>query len=153
MDGVFYEKNQKYLKCEKIDLVVIRINCKEELVNARPCYNCLDMMKAVGIRKVYYSIHNDIICEKVSNMVSICSSSISRQIERNIYGAPENNNEYYKKLLYTKIPKFLTIQSVENFIEYNLKIVLPNFTWKVTKKTFEIYDENNQLIKVVSIYL
>ena len=48
--------------------------------NARPCFNCLKMMKDVGINKVYYSTGTDesLVSENVKNMVSIQSSTITR---------------------------------------------------------------------------
>ena len=59
---------------------MIRVNHKGELVNSRPCHQ-VDMLKSYGIKNIYYSTENGIICEKVSNIISINSSSVSRLIE------------------------------------------------------------------------
>jgi len=82
--GVFYgiPKGQK---ANKLDMIVIRIDSSGDMVNSRPCHNCLDMMKAVGVRKIFYSHNNNIICERVNNMISINSSSIMRKLERDYY--------------------------------------------------------------------
>ena len=45
---------------------------------SRPCHKCLQLLKTVGIRKVYYTtgIGDELVCEYVKDMVSIeCSSS------------------------------------------------------------------------------
>ena len=74
--GAFYGTKPKKAN---IDIVVMRINKVGEVANARPCYNCLTMMKAVGIRKVYYSISDtELICENVNNMISIHISATTR---------------------------------------------------------------------------
>ena len=54
--GSFSVAKDKKIKC---DLIVIRINKDEKLMNSRPCYNCLSMMKAVGVKRVYYSDNNE----------------------------------------------------------------------------------------------
>ena len=56
--NLVYFPNNNY-KRKKIDLIVIRINKNKEICNARPCYNCLNMMKCVGINRVYYSISSN----------------------------------------------------------------------------------------------
>ena len=96
-------------------MVVIRINGKKELVNSRPCYNCLNMMKAVGIRKVYYSVDNNIVCERVDRMVSIGSSSIMRHLDMLMYHAPKDINEYYLSLLSKNILHEMRIKNIEYF--------------------------------------
>jgi tRNA(Arg) A34 adenosine deaminase TadA len=57
-------------KLKKIDLVVIRVNASGKLMNSRPCLYCLQLMKAVGIRNVYYSTPETIVKESVKTMVS-----------------------------------------------------------------------------------
>ena len=37
------------------NLIVIRINKQKEIMNSRPCSNCLTMMQSAGIRKVSYT--------------------------------------------------------------------------------------------------
>ena len=49
-------------------MVVVR-NYKGKLANSKCCEDCINIMKKVGIRKVYYSDkEGNIICEKVNNM-------------------------------------------------------------------------------------
>ena len=58
----------------------MRVTKIGEIGNARPCHNCLKMMKDIGIKKVFYSTGegDKIVCEHVRNMVSIQSSSVTR---------------------------------------------------------------------------
>ena len=131
-----------------MDIAVIRVNPAGELVNARPCYNCLDMMKAVGIRKVHYSTLDGIITEKVDRMVSINSSSILRTIERQVYNAPEDDDSYYRRLLVKKFPKYIYNYSLECFLKHNIKNVLPHFKWIKTKNKITFIDNNNNTVVV-----
>jgi hypothetical protein len=58
-------------------------------------------MKAVGIRKVYYSTApNELICENVKDMISIQSSSVSKIYEKN-YGNKlvDDPIKYYEDLI------------------------------------------------------
>ena len=49
-------------------MIVVR-NYKGKLANSKCCADCINIMKMVGIRKVYYSDkEGNIICEKVNNM-------------------------------------------------------------------------------------
>jgi len=87
-------------KRTKLDLIVIRINKNGDLCNSRPCYNCLNMMKTIGIRKVYYSISNtEIICENVKDMISIQCSAVSRYIEKCNFKTDYTLDQYYENLL------------------------------------------------------
>ena len=53
------------------DIVVIRINKNLALKNSRPCSMCIEKMKKLGIRKVYYSNNDgEMICEDVKTMTS-----------------------------------------------------------------------------------
>ena len=64
--SVFYPlKKQK----AKYNILVVRINHLEELVDSKPCIMCVHAMKENGINKVYYSTDNgDIECMKVNEM-------------------------------------------------------------------------------------
>lgn len=49
-------------------MIVVR-NYKGNLANSKCCADCINIMKLVGIRKVYYSNNKgDIVCEKVINI-------------------------------------------------------------------------------------
>lgn len=62
---------KKMTKTKDIDLYVVRVDCKGKLTDSKPCNHCLDAMKRVGIKKVFYSTSSrTIICEKVSDMIS-----------------------------------------------------------------------------------
>jgi hypothetical protein len=68
----------------KICIIVIRINNKGELCNSRPCIECLDILKMIGIKSIYYSNDNgNIIEEKVKFMKSIHLSTMARQYLKN----------------------------------------------------------------------
>lgn len=69
-------------KLNNIQLLVIRIggNGKNNFINSKPCKHCINYMKTLGIRKVYYSDDNgDIIYEKISNMQSEHISMLRKQ--------------------------------------------------------------------------
>ena len=148
--GVYYEKNQKYHN--KYNLLVIRVNSQGQLVNARPCHNCTDMLKSCGIKNIYYSTEDGIICEKVKHMVSINSSPVSRLVERCQYKAPINDIEYYKNLLKKNVPPYIKKKNLNNFLNYNIKNDLPNFTWKIIKNKIIFYDNNNNYILTSIFY-
>ena len=89
-------------------------------------------MKAVGIRKVYYSISVDeLVCENVKNMISIHVSSPVNDIKRNIKSdAPINKTMYYELLLKKYFPAIVRQHNLDSFLRYNLSNVLPTFIIK-----------------------
>lgn len=134
--GAFYGTTKK----TNIDLIVMRINKANEIMNARPCINCLSMMKAVGVNKVYYSIsETELVCEKVSNMVSIHVSAASRHIPSN---EKFNVKKYYEKILASNFPRMIKKYNLELFIKYNLLNVLPEYMTIITNTSVCIYNEN-----------
>lgn len=145
-------------KNRKLDLVVIRVNRLDETCNARPCYNCLNMMKAVGIRRVYYSVSPDkIIGENVNNMVSIQASSVTRYLE-NITGNDIDYNDptiYYKKLLVKLFPSIIKRDNLFKFIAHNLSIVLPTYKVKIDERTNIVWildTDRNPVVKSSLIF-
>jgi chromosome segregation protein len=62
------------------------------------------MLKSIGINKVYYSIENNIVCEKVSHMISINSSNMWKVVDQIHYNAPVNVIDYYKNII-QKMPQ------------------------------------------------
>ena len=126
-------KKAEKARSKRIDIFVIRINKQEKLRNARPCHNCLQMMKDVGIRRVYYSVTNDIVCEKVSDMVSIESSTVTMMVEKSYYSYPITSYEYYVDLLKKKFPAVIKKGNLDLFLKYNLSNVMPNCSWSITK--------------------
>lgn len=117
--------------------------------NARPCYNCLNMMKDIGIKKVYYSTgtSDEFICENIRNMVSIQASSSTRYIEKLSNNTiTYNKDEYYTNLLKTLFPKIINIKNLEYFIEYNLKNILPHYKIIIKLNNVKIFDSQSNLL-------
>lgn len=136
---------QKFVN--KYNLLVIRVNSDGNIVNARPCHNCVDMLQSCGIKHVYYSTDNgSIIGERVNSIVSINSSSVTRFIERKHYNAPTNDTDYYTSLLTRKFPSKIKEKNLHNFLEHNISNVLPYFTWKIKKGKIIFYDNDDNYI-------
>lgn len=142
----------KESKVQKLDLVVVRVNKTGSQCNARPCHNCLDMMKAVGIRKVYYSVSPDeIVCENVKDMISIQASSVTKHIAKLSGNYTDNEpNKYYENLLLKYFPKNVRKHNLESFITHNFSNVLPTYRAELNKKYDStlviIYDSGNRVI-------
>lgn len=69
MDVVFSGKKLDSIR--KMDVIVIRTK-NNNLLNSRPCNNCIDKMVQIGINKVFYSNeYGEIMCEYVKNMEKI----------------------------------------------------------------------------------
>jgi deoxycytidylate deaminase len=110
----------------KLDLVVVRVNKLGEICNSRPCHNCLNMMKSVGIRRVYYSVGSEmVICENVKDMISIQSSSVDKYLELLNHSDYKDHNTYYENLLIKYFPSSIRKYNLDNFILYNLSHLLP----------------------------
>lgn len=125
------------------DIMVVRINKYGTTSNARPCNNCLNIMKQSGIRKVYYSVENNtIVCENVQNMISIHKSSITRMLE-GIDGNPES---YYEALIKKYFPPIVRKFNLKNFINYNLNNVLPRHKVLIANINVCIMDCNNNIV-------
>ena len=90
---------------KKVDLIVVKVQKTGLLGNARPCMKCLNLMKTVGIKKIYYSISPDkIICEKVRDMVSIHVSRRTKLLDKLYNIVPQDDLEYYKYIRRNFIP-------------------------------------------------
>lgn len=61
---------------KKYSIIVIRIHkITGQLMNSKPCHNCIESMKKCGIKTVYYSnLDGDIVMERV-NKITNCQSS------------------------------------------------------------------------------
>jgi hypothetical protein len=128
---------------KKNDLIVIRINKQGDLVSSRPCYNCLEMMKAVNIKKVYYSDNDgNIICENVKDMISIHASIMTKVIYSLQSKTKIDKDSYFENLLKALFPSSIKKINLDNFLKYNLTNVLPECTSII---------ENNNGIYIVSI--
>ena len=53
-NGIIYDPS-KIQRYPKVDLIVIRINKSKELLNAKPCSKCLNVIKQLKINNIYYS--------------------------------------------------------------------------------------------------
>ena len=118
------------------------------LGSARPCFNCLNIMKLVGIKRVYYSIKPDmIVCEKVKDMISIQASGVCKMIRQKYFHAPKSDNEFFKDLLKRLFPDRVKKNNLNYFLNHNFKIVLPDYGYKIynTKGFSRIifFDEKN----------
>jgi hypothetical protein len=129
--------------------MVIRVGKNNELNNARPCYRCTLMLKALGINKVYYSINNNIICEKVSQMISINSSNTWKKVDRIIHNAPNNIFDYYKYII-NKMPKTIKKINAEHFVRY-IHIEVEGCNYKFIKNKLIIYINNDILGEIYII--
>lgn len=143
MGGVFYEKKGYQQKLPKMDIFVIRLDSNDNLVNSRPCHNCLSMMKAVNIQRVFYSVDGSIDCERVTNMISINASSVTRYLEAKEYNAPTDKTEYYKHLFLKYLPTSICSKNFKKFVKYNFSDVLPTYRWEIVSKKIIFYDNNN----------
>jgi deoxycytidylate deaminase len=76
-------RDRKPVARRKLHMVVIRINAEEELVDSKPCSNCVRLMRAFGIRKVTYSTVAGLITESLTTIESQPSVG-QRSVERAI---------------------------------------------------------------------
>ena len=126
------------------------------MCNSRPCFNCLAMMKSVGIRKVHYTDNNgDIVSETVKDMFSIQSSSVTRFINQLNSEKRITNVQYFEGLLKELLPTSIRKTNFEQFVKHNMSNVLPKHTYVVEnssgKTIVTIFNSSN--IKVVSTNL
>ena len=127
-------------KIKKIDILVLRFTRSGLIGNARPCFNCLKMMKDLNVNKVYYStgINDDIICESVKNMVSIQTSAIN---------AEKNDKEtFFENLIKKLFPKYIKQTNLEHFLKYNLINVLPRCNVIIKNNSIIFYNNNVLLL-------
>jgi hypothetical protein len=129
---------------KKLDLMVVRVTKMGDIGNARPCHNCLKMMKDIGIKKVFYSTGEDenIVCEHVRNMVSIQSSSVTRFLN----SKSRDYDTYYKNLLLELFPPQIKNENLLYFINYNLKLIFPNYQVNIKTGYVFILDDSNMIL-------
>ena len=63
-------------------MIVVR-NYKGNIARSKCCADCIQIMKSVGIRKVYYSTPDGLMIEKVSEMTNSISGG-RQKLKRNI---------------------------------------------------------------------
>jgi hypothetical protein len=78
------QKYKKLLKkLSQYSIIVLRVGLTGELLNSKPCMDCLKVLKMIGIKKVYYSDENgNIIVEKIKNMESNHVCRFSKYLNR-----------------------------------------------------------------------
>jgi hypothetical protein len=121
--------------------------------NARPCFNCLQMMRDIGINKVYYSTGDDnsLVCESVKDMVSIQSSSVARYCYHLQTNLIFTKDEYFEDLIKKLFPKYIKENNLNCFLEYNFKNVLPDYNFLINNKTISFYNKDNKILLVAYI--
>tara|TARA_B110000971_G_C19994796_1_gene493739 strand:+ start:361 stop:759 length:399 start_codon:yes stop_codon:yes gene_type:complete len=116
--------------------------------NARPCINCLKMMKDIGINKVYYSTGCDtgIICESVKDMVSIQVTSVTRMFHYINNPTDQDKNIYFENLIKKLFPKEIKENNLRYFIEYNFKNIFPEYNFNIINNQIIFYKKNNEIL-------
>jgi hypothetical protein len=90
---------------KKIDMYVIRLNNDDELMNSKPCHNCLNVMRIFGIKNIYYSVDGgELKKEKISELETDHYSIAHRNYMRAI------NNVELLSLLFNKNSKTSVIE-------------------------------------------
>lgn len=116
--------------------------------NARPCINCLKMMKDIGINKVYYSTGCDtgIICESVKDMVSIQVTSVTRMFHYINNPNDQDKKIYFENLIKKLFPKEIKENNLKYFIEYNFKNIFPEYNFNINNNQIIFYKKNNEIL-------
>lgn len=154
-------KNVKKEKIKKVDIAVVRLTRTGDLANARPCRKCLDMMRNLNVRKVFYStgFGNEIKKELVKDMISIQDSSSSKYFEKMTsrgLNLNVNDQKYYQYLMDKHLPKVVKNNNLQDFINYFLNEWIKTLKFKLDyrfnkskgKLFFEIYEKD-----IYSLYL
>ena len=121
------------------------------LGNARPCQNCLEMMKDLNVNKIYYStgIGNEIICETVKHMLSLQTSSVTKHL-LTLSNTLIKNLNYFEDLLIKKFPPKIKEQNLLYFIKYNFKNILPECKYIIKNEKFNkiiiFYNKDNKFL-------
>ena len=66
-------QTSKTRRIRTYDMIVVR-KYNDHFAESKCCHHCIQMMKQVGIRKVYYSTVDGIIMERVATMTNNPSS-------------------------------------------------------------------------------
>lgn len=76
-------RDRKPVAKRKLHMVVIRISASEELMESKPCANCIKLLREYGIRKITYSTGGELVTESLATMVgqpSVGYRSVDRAI-------------------------------------------------------------------------
>jgi hypothetical protein len=145
--GIFYDQKDSKKKNTNVDLFVIRVNNEKQLRNARPCHNCLTMMKCIGINRIFYSDNNgNIICEKAKDMTSIQASIMTQYM----YGLGKKEvltkEEYFERKIINIFPPSIKKYNFECFVKHNLVNTLPYHTYNINNNIITIMNKNKKII-------
>lgn len=148
-----YKKPKIIDKKSIYDILVIRKTRKGEIKSARPCFHCLSLMKAVGIKKCHYSTDdNNIIVEKVNDMISIHVSFVTlKYIEEKYPKQWLGNKDYFLKMLIKHTPEKIKKKNWEMFKKHNLINVLPSLKYIVNKNSIIIMNDTNIIHKLLLV--
>jgi tRNA(Arg) A34 adenosine deaminase TadA len=137
-------------KCS-YDILVIRKTRNGMMKSARPCFHCLSLMKAVGIKKCHYSTDdNTIIVERINNMISIHVSYVTLKYMEEKYPKQWNGKkDYFIKMLIKHTPDELPKLNWMMYMNHNLKNILPSLNYSINKNIVSIIDNNNTIHKLV----
>jgi deoxycytidylate deaminase len=67
----------------KFSLLVIRVNNNNKLMESKPCSNCINYIKSLGIKKIYYSTSDSNI--KYNKINNLHSEHISVGFRKNFF--------------------------------------------------------------------
>lgn len=74
-------KLYKFLK--KVDIIVIRIGCDGTILNSKPCTSCLNVLKLLHIRNVYYTNNSgELESHRVKDLLTIHQSRFQLHINK-----------------------------------------------------------------------
>lgn len=97
-----------------LNLLVIRTDSLGNLVNARPCIECLKLMQVVGINKIYYSDNGSIIECKASTMISLQISTPA------LFAKNSTKKKNHFLLQCVKLlPDVIHADNIEHLLDYN----------------------------------
>lgn len=149
----------------KYDIAVIRIGnadpTKVTLVNARPCYKCLNVIKMCGFKRVHYSDNNGkIVTESVKNMLAVHSSYVTIKLfflknNMDYINNTNHNTTYYDNIIRKQIPEIVRELNFKYFIQYDFKSISAKYRIVDSivdgNKLVTIYNSNNKKIKSIII--
>lgn len=133
----------------KFDIIVLRINNNGDTMNSRPCFRCLKMMQNVGIKNIFYSSNNsnELICERVNDMISIQFSAVTMNICCAKYDDINmNRKNYLEKILKSYFPKYVKKKNLHHFMNHGFSKMFSNYIIIVDCNVVEIKDTIGKII-------
>lgn len=91
-------KGVKKIPIRKLRLVVIRIDAFNNLVDSKPCANCVNVMKKFGLRKVTYSTKTGTMATESLDTIVPTTSAGHRSVQNTIRALEifiETHKEFY----------------------------------------------------------